>query len=138
AGGTALDAAAATAFAIGVVEPFMSGGGGVASLVFHQAKSGRTHVVDGSSIAPAAAREDSFELAPLGKQGGLYGWRGTVDDAANLGFRAPIVPGMPAAMLHAHQHYGSGKLSRKQVLRPATLLADEGFQGRRGSHVPST
>lgn len=128
AGGNAIDAAVATAFAIGVVEPFMSGVGGVAALVYHQASSGKTLVVDGSSVAPKAAREDSFELAPSGSQGGLYGWRGTVDDAANLGFRAPIVPGMPAAMLHALEKYGSGKLSRQQVLRPAALLADEGFQ----------
>jgi gamma-glutamyltranspeptidase / glutathione hydrolase len=127
AGGNAVDAAVATAFAIGVVEPFMSGVGGVAAMVFHSSKTGKTVVVDGSSTAPLAAREDSFELSPAGSQGGLYGWRGTVDNASNEGFRAPIVPGMPAAMLHAHETYGSGKLSRQQVLAPAIRLAEEGF-----------
>src|ERR687893_3202678 len=63
AGGNAVDAAVATAFAIGVVEPFMSGVGGVAAMVFHEAKTGKTVVVDGSGVAPQAAREDSFELA---------------------------------------------------------------------------
>jgi gamma-glutamyltranspeptidase/glutathione hydrolase len=127
AGGNAIDAAVATAFAIGVVEPFMSGVGGVAALVFRDGTTGKTVVVDGSSVAPKAARDDTFDLAPLGKQGGLYGWRGTVGDAANLGFRAPIVPGMPGAMLHAQKKYGSGKLSRQQVLAPAIRLAEEGF-----------
>ena len=127
AGGNAIDAAVATAFAIGVVEPFMSGVGGVAALVFHNSKTGRTIVVDGSSTAPLAAREDSFELASADTSGGLYGWRGTVDNASNEGFRAPIVPGMPAAMLYAHEKYGSGKLSRQQILAPAIRLAEEGF-----------
>ena len=127
AGGNAIDAAVATAFAIGVVEPFMSGVGGVAALVFHNAKTGRTIVVDGSSTAPLDAREDSFELDAADTAGGLYGWRGTVGNAANEGFRAPIVPGMPAAMLYAHETYGSGKISRKQLLAPAIKLAEEGF-----------
>jgi gamma-glutamyltranspeptidase/glutathione hydrolase len=127
AGGNAVDAAVATAFAIGVVEPFMSGVGGVAAMVFHQAASGRTIVVDGSSTAPLAAREDSFELREPGSTGGLYGWRGTVDNAQIHGFRAPIVPGMPAAMLYAHDAYGSGKLSRQQLLGPAIRLAEDGF-----------
>jgi gamma-glutamyltranspeptidase/glutathione hydrolase len=127
AGGNAVDAAVATAFAVGVVEPFMSGVGGVAAMVFHSPKTGKTVVVDGSSTAPLAAREDSFELSSAASTGGLYGWRGTVDNASNEGFRAPIVPGMPAAMLYAHETYGSGTLSRQQVLAPAIRLAEDGF-----------
>src|ERR1700704_6016763 len=62
AGGNAVDAAVATAFAIGVVEPAMSGVGGVAAMVIYSASDGRTVVVDGSSAAPSSAREDTFEL----------------------------------------------------------------------------
>src|SRR5918999_6586595 len=75
AGGNAVDAAVATAFAIGVVEPFMSGVGGVAAMVHYQAASRRTVVVDGSGLAPLAARADMFELTPPGEQAGMYGWR---------------------------------------------------------------
>ena len=127
AGGNAVDAAVATAFAIGVVEPFMSGVGGVAAVVIYSASTRRAVVVDGSSLAPAAAREDTFELAPEDTQGGIYGWRGTKDDAANTGYRAPVVPGQPACLLHALDRFGSGRLSREQVMAPAIRLAEEGF-----------
>ncbi len=127
AGGNAVDAAVATAFAIGVVEPAMSGVGGVAAMVMYSAADGRTVVVDGSSTAPAAAREDIFELAPPSSVGGMYGWRGTLGDVQNTGYRAPIVPGQPACLLHAHQRFGSGRLSRGQVMAPAIRLAEEGF-----------
>src|SRR5919197_5456773 len=82
-GGNAVDAAVATAFAIGVVEPAMSGVGGVTAMVIHSPSTGRSIVVDGSSTAPAAAREDMFELGPPGTTGGIYSWRGTVGDAQN-------------------------------------------------------
>jgi len=127
AGGNAVDAAVATAFAIGVVEPAMSGLGGVAAMVIHSQSSGRTVVVDGSSVAPASAREDTFELAPQGSVGGMYSWRGTVGDAQNTGYRAPVVPGQPACLLYAHERYGSGRISRAQVMSAAIRLAEDGY-----------
>jgi len=127
AGGNAVDAAVATAFAIGVVEPAMSGVGGVAAMVIYKPSSGQAVVVDGSSLAPAAAREDTFELAPAGSVAGMYGWRGTVGDAQNTGYRAPVVPGQPACLLHALERHGSGRLTRAQVMAPAIRLAEEGF-----------
>jgi gamma-glutamyltranspeptidase / glutathione hydrolase len=126
-GGNAVDAAVATAFALGVVEPFMSGVGGVAAMVVFQSASGRTTVVDGSSTAPSAARPDTFELLPASEKGGMYGWRGTVGDAQNTGYRSPIVPGMPACSLYGLAKYGSGHLSRQQVMAPAIRLAEDGF-----------
>src|SRR5947209_3053253 len=127
AGGNAVDAAVATAFAIGVVEPAMSGLGGVAAMVIHSQSSGRDVVIDGSSVAPASAREDTFELAPEGSVGGMYSWRGTVGDAQNTGYRAPVVPGQPACLLYAHERYGSGRISRAQVMAAAIRLAEDGY-----------
>ncbi len=126
AGGNAVDAAVATAFASGVVEPFMSGLGGAACLVFHRASDGTTTVVDGSGVAPAAAREDMYELAAPSQRAGLYGWRATRGDAQNIGYRAVCVPGMPAALLLALERFGT--IDRRRVLEPAIRLAEEGFE----------
>ena len=126
-GGNAVDAAVATAFAIGVVEPAMSGVGGVAAMVIYSPGTGRAIVVDGSSAAPASARPDTFDLAPETSVAGMYGWRGTIGDAQNTGYRAPVVPGQPACLLYAHEHYGSGRVSRAQVMAPAIKLAEQGF-----------
>jgi gamma-glutamyltranspeptidase/glutathione hydrolase len=128
AGGNAVDAAVATAFAIGVVEPFMSGVGGVTAMVMYSRSTGQTTVVDGSSRAPSAAREDTFELAPADTAAGMYGWRGTVGDAQNTGYRAPVVPGQPACLLYALERYGSRRLTRQEVMAPAIRLAEEGFE----------
>ena len=81
AGGSAADAAVATALAIGVVEPFMSGLGACAYAVSYDAKTDRTVCYDGSAVAPRATREDMFELADHGTTSlGLYGWRATAGD----------------------------------------------------------
>lgn len=126
AGGNAVDAAVAAGFAIGVVEPFMSGLGGVCAMVLHNAADGSTAVVDGSTTTPSAAREDMYELLDPSEQAGMYGWRATRDDAQNTGYRSACVPGTPAALLLALERFGT--LPRARVLQPAIRLAEEGFE----------
>ncbi|HET7034175.1 MAG TPA: gamma-glutamyltransferase, partial [Thermomicrobiaceae bacterium] len=82
-GGNAIDAAVAIAFAVGVVEPFMSGVGGIAFLTYRDAASGETICLDGSTVLPAAIRPELFELLPGEQRAGMYGWRATKDDANN-------------------------------------------------------
>ena len=122
-GGNAVDAAIATALAVAVVEPFMNGLGGCCYAVVHEKRSGRTFCVDGSAVAPAAAREDLFELAdPSEESVGLYGWPATKDQASETGYRAPCVPGTPAALGLLHREGGS--IPWATLFEPARRLAE--------------
>ena len=108
-GGNAVDAAVATAFAIGVVEPEMSGlGGGGAMLVWQQAKH-RADYVDFYSSQPVAA----FAAAHITTRDTMAPLRGTA------------VPGEVAGLLAAHERFG--RLTRAQVMAPAIRIAEQGY-----------
>jgi gamma-glutamyltranspeptidase / glutathione hydrolase len=125
-GGNAIDAAIATVFSIGVVEPYMSGVGGIAFLVYRDASTGETVCLDGSTILPRAMRPELFELLGEDQRSGMYGWRATKDNAAEEGWLTPAVPGMPGMAAEAHRRWG--KLAWEDVLAPAIRLAEEGFE----------
>ena len=125
-GGNAADAAVATAFAVGVVEPFMSGLGGGASILIHQANKGRTRVIDGSVVVPSMATDNMFELLDDGVKGsGIYGWRGTKNDEAETGYKSVAIPGAVKAYTRLLDRFGS--MSLKQVIEPAIDIATNGF-----------
>src|SRR5947208_5215 len=71
-GGNAMDAAAAACLACAVTEPqAVDLGGYVAAGVVLEGASGRVWSIDANSVAPAAAREDMYEVLPAapGKRG---------------------------------------------------------------------
>lgn len=112
AGGNAVDAAVATAFALGVTEPYHSGIGGGGFLLIHLA-SGETIAVDARETAPAAARPDLFR-AP-----------GVAEDASRSGPLAVATPGLVAGLALALERWGTKPLA--EVLAPAIALAEDGF-----------
>ncbi|MEP7384319.1 MAG: gamma-glutamyltransferase [Gemmatimonadota bacterium] len=105
-GGNATDAAVATAFAIGVVEPEMSGVGGGGALLAWNQRTGRANYVDFYPSQPVAR------------------WRGHVADST-VPLRIAAVPGNVAGLLAAHARLG--RLTRAQVMAPAIALAEGGF-----------
>lgn len=124
-GGNAVDAAVATAFAMGVVEPFTSGIGGIAGMVIRRADGTMTSI-DAGTRAPKGARADMFELVGGGARAGMYLWPAVKD---NANFEGPLsvgVPGQPAALCLALERYGTLPLAR--VLEPAIRLARDGFE----------
>ncbi|MBX6365518.1 MAG: gamma-glutamyltransferase, partial [Gemmatimonadetes bacterium] len=109
AGGNAVDAAVATAFAIGVVEPQMSGlGGSGAALVWIQ-REAKPYYLD----FYAAQNAESF-------RGHTASGRLRPGDLRIVG-----IPGDVAGLLTLHERFG--KLPRARVMAPAIRLAEEGF-----------
>lgn len=113
-GGNAVDAAVATAFALGVVDPASSGIGGGGFLVIYQAKQKKAHALDFRETAPQAARSD------------LYMKGGKPVPALSLtGPLAVAVPGTVAGLTEAWRRFGS--LPLPIILDPAIRYAVEGF-----------
>jgi gamma-glutamyltranspeptidase/glutathione hydrolase len=128
-GGNAVDAAVATAFAIGVIEPWMSGLGGGGYMVVGR-PAGASGPADAASVvefgmrAPLAAHAEMFELED-GYDTELFGWRRVRNQANIHGPRSVAVPGVPAGLTLALERLGTMPLA--EVLRPAIALARDGF-----------
>lgn len=116
-GGNAIDAAVAVAFALGVCEPQTSGLGGGGLMLLHTAK-GENVFVDFREIAPGAATPDMYPRDENGK---------VLDDKMWLGGLAVGVPGEVAGLMYLLENYGSGNLTREQIMAPAIRIAEEGF-----------
>ena len=110
-GGNAMDAAIATAAALNVVEPLMSGVGGDGFIMVYDQKTARVEVCNGTGAAPLAATREYYAE-------GLGGIPST-------GILSVSTPGLVDSWLAAHERYGS--LSLSQVFAPAIDLADNGF-----------
>jgi gamma-glutamyltranspeptidase/glutathione hydrolase len=107
AGGNAIDAAVAVAFALGVTEPAGSGLGGQAILLVHP-PGGKPFVLNGSTRAPRSTPPEVGRRDLLRR-------------------RASTVPSLVRVMDFAWRSHGSGKLGWPELLAPAARLADEGF-----------
>ena len=117
-GGNAVDAAVAVAYALGVAEPFTSGLGGGGFMLIHTA-DGQNKFVDYREVAAAA--QDAYSW--LDESGELLS-----DTVTTIGGLAVGVPGQVAGMEYALENYGSGKLTRQQVMQPAIDLANNGYK----------
>jgi gamma-glutamyltranspeptidase/glutathione hydrolase len=117
-GGSAADAAIATAIALTVVEPQSSGIGGGGFLVHHDGRSRGLTSFDGREEAPAAAGPRWF-LDASGKP---------VADPS-VGGRAVGVPGNIRMFALAHAKHG--KLPWARLFDPAIRLAENGFPADR-------
>ena len=113
-GGTAVDAAVATAFAMAVTYPFAGniGGGG---FMIVRTSDGAATTFDYREKAPAKSTPTMYLNA-----------KGEISrDLTAAGYLAPGVPGTVRGMAMAHMRFG--KLQWKDVVMPAASLAREGF-----------
>ncbi len=108
-GGNAIDAAVATAAALNVTEPYMSGAAGVGYMVIYHAKTDTRIVLDYNGRSPHAASLDRYPS----------------DADTQSGILSPLVPGAGGGWLAALERFGS--LPRETVFAPAIELAEGGF-----------
>ena len=118
-GGNAVDAAIAVGLALAVVYPYAGNIGGGGFMMIRR-KDGTATAIDYREMAPKAATHDIY----LDKNGELIKGEG----GSILGYRAAGVPGTLAGFDLALTKYGSGKLKWADLVRPARMLAENGFQ----------
>jgi gamma-glutamyltranspeptidase / glutathione hydrolase len=120
-GGNAVDAAVATAAALGVTEPYSAGIGGGGYFVYYDAKSGKVRVIDGRETAPESIPNDAFIDPETGEP-----YPATLDELELQTSGVSVgVPGTLATWKTALDRWGSRSLPR--MLRPAAHLARRGF-----------
>ncbi|MFT4038339.1 MAG: gamma-glutamyltransferase [Thermomicrobiales bacterium] len=123
AGGNAVDAAVATAFAAAVVEPWMNGIGGGGYMVI-QAPGDDPAVVEYPMVAAAGARPEMFPLAGGGVDDGLFGWPAVEGNVNVYGYKSVAVAGTTAGLALALERFGT--ISLAEALAPAIRYAEEG------------
>jgi len=117
-GGNAFDAAVAMGFACSVVEPQYYGIGGEVAIILYSAGTKKVQTISGQGPAPAAATIDWFK-------------QNRVDPIPSVGFLPATVPASVAAWFTLLEQYG--RLSVKDVLRPAIDLAANGYPAHSGA-----
>ena len=125
-GGNAFDAATAISFALGVLEPWMSGIGGGGGLLFRDAGAGIIQGIDFGLVAPQNLDPSTYALKD-GYSDDMFGWRKVNGDRNVTGVHAVATPGVVAGLGRLHA-YG-GKLPWADLLAPAIDLARSGVAG---------
>jgi len=111
--GNAMDAAAATGFALGVLEPHQNGIGGEVPVLVFSASDGVVRAVSGHGTAPAAATIEHYRDL------------GITDTIPGDGFLGALVPPVVDTWITVLKQFGTMRLA--DVLAPALDLAERGF-----------
>jgi len=124
AGGTAVDAVVATAFALAAVEPWNSGLGGIGFMVVHRAGATGAEAVDFGPAAPHGLDPRAFPLTGEMKTE-LFTWPRVVDDRNMHGPLSFATPSAVRGYALAVERFG--RLPWRELVKPATALARAGL-----------
>jgi len=116
-GGNAVDAAVATAAALGVTEPYSSGIGGGGFFVYYNARTHKVSTIDGRESGPAAMNTDWFIDPATGKPLAFT-------DAVNSGLSVGV-PGTLRTWTTALNDWGT--ISLGKALQGGIDIASKGF-----------
>ena len=108
-GGNAMDAAIATAAALNVVEPLMSGIGGDGFIMVYKKEPDLLEICNGTGAAPYTATRERY----------------SAEGIPNKGILSVSVPGLLHSWLDAHEKHATLPLG--ELMAPAIDLAENGF-----------
>lgn len=124
AGGSAADAAVATAFALATVEPWNSGLGGIGFAQYMAAGAAQVETFDFGPVAPRGLDPSAFPLTGRMKLD-LFAWPEVVGDRNIHGPLSFCIPSAVAGYALLHERHG--RLPIADVLAPAVALAKRGL-----------
>jgi gamma-glutamyltranspeptidase / glutathione hydrolase len=124
AGGNAVDAATATAFALAALEPWNSGLGGIGFMVVQPAGAGRAEVVDFGPVSPSGLDPAAFPLTGELRTE-LFTWPQVVDDRNIHGPLSFTVPSAVRGYALAVERFG--RMPWSELVTPAIALARAGL-----------
>lgn len=126
AGGDAVDAAVAVSFALGVLEPWMSGPTGGGAMMIWRAGEARAEALHYGMRTSATLDPAQYPLTGAGKGADLFAWDAVEGDRNIHGASAVAVPGVVAGAAEAHARYG--RMPWADLLAPAIGFATEGLE----------
>jgi gamma-glutamyltranspeptidase / glutathione hydrolase len=124
AGGSAVDAAVATAFALSVREPWNSGLGGIGFMVVQPPGGGRAEVVDFGPIAPSALDPAAYPLTGETATE-LFTWPRVEGDRNMHGPMSFAIPSAVRGYAQAVERFG--RTPWRDLVAPAVALARQGL-----------
>ncbi len=124
-GGNAIDAAVATGLAIGTIEPWMSGIGGVGFMTIWSAKEKRAWTIQYGPISARKLDVANYKIVGPGPAN-PFAWPDIVNQNNEVGYHSIAVPGQVAGVGKALERFGTMKWA--DVIAPAVELAERGMQ----------
>ena len=124
-GGNAIDAAVATGMAIGTLEPWMSGIGGVGFMTIWSAKEGRAYTIDYGPVSAARLDPANYPIVGPGPAN-PFAWPDILERRNEFGYHSIAVPGQVAGMGKALERFGT--MQWKDIIAPAVTLAERGME----------
>jgi gamma-glutamyltranspeptidase / glutathione hydrolase len=124
AGGSAVDAVVATAFALAAVEPWNSGLGGIGFMVVHQPGAKRAEVIDFGPVSPSGVDPSAFPLTGQTRTE-LFTWPQVVGDRNMHGPLSFAIPSAVRGYALAVERFG--RMPWRELVTPAVEFARSGL-----------